>query len=142
MPEQKENLVTFHLIGASISEVVGADGYSAKVTLDAKVKDLDTWEGILQEFDGLVVDRADFKSEIINILRKKNDELEVKANQIGLSVSEAIQRANQEVSLAKSELVKAQQQIRILEAKLQGQINELEELRRFANTVGAFARNN
>lgn len=131
MTEQKENLVTFHLMTASISEVAGADGYSAKVTLDAKVRDLDTWEGILQEFDGLVVDRADFKSEIINVLRKKNDELETKSKQIGLSVSETTQRANQEVSLAKSELVKAQQRIRILEAQLKGPTMDNGQLEQF-----------
>lgn len=131
--EQNKVGVTFHVMHSEVQGNPGG-GYSGKVTLHGVVADLDLWEKVIEQLRGMELYKGrDFKSELIEILRQRNDELEQSAGKLADDKDATIQHLMRELEGAQRAQGAAEQNVRIYQAReaaLQEELGQLREAKR------------
>lgn len=93
--------------------------YAGKATLHAVVDDPELWRQVTEQLQGMELYRGkDFKTELIEVLRRRNEDLEEEAEKVSGNKDEQIERLTQEVGLARAGKVRAEQRVRLLEAQV------------------------
>ena len=132
--------VVFHVMDTGIELVTGTS-YKGKVTLHGVVEDLDLWDKVLEQLNGMELKRGrDFKSELVEVLRKRNEELEQTAEQITDDKDAVIQRLIQELDQAQAAQSSAEQGSRILRAQMDATSEELATLRQAQAALDELSR--
>jgi len=111
--------VTFYLEDSSC--VAGKKGtYVGHARLSAAVNDVDLWDRLLKQLNGMVLYRgSDMKTQIINVLQGKNQALEKSVGQIQDQMVDKVERAEQRASVAEADKVDLEKKVAELERELE-----------------------
>lgn len=118
MDPMKDPGATFYLEDTELKEAPKGGKYVGTAKLTASVHDIDLWEHAIEHLNGLVLHRGkDFKTELIGVLKDKNEELEQVVEKERTVLKDEIERMSAAVQHAEAASVKAAQRIRLLEVK-------------------------
>jgi hypothetical protein len=121
--------VTFYLddseLGKGVADAKGKK-YVGKAILSATVRDVDLWEQLMEQINGLLMYKgSDLKTELIGVLQNRASKMEKSMETRDAEQAEQVQRADQRASLAEGDKVRAEQRVRLLEAEV-ARLKEME----------------
>lgn len=132
--------VVFHVMDDDIARATDAT-YKGKAILHAVVEDLDLWEKVIEQLNGMELHRGrNFKDELLEVLRRRNSELEQTAEQIADDRDSTIQHLLQQVDQAQQAQAAAEQNQRLADAKVAVLDEELTSLREAKAAMDALAQ--
>lgn len=127
--------IVFHVMDSEISKAVSGKQHG-KVALSAVVDDLDLWEKVLDQLNGMELHRGrDFKGELIEVLKKKNQELEKKTERVAEDKDSHIQRLTQEIDKIRYGKSVVDQNLRLSQARVAVLEEELSYLKKVKEEI-------
>jgi len=97
--------------------------------INAVVEDADLWDKIVNQLKHFEVYRGkEFKTEMIEILRNRNESLEVALQKKEINSNEETQRLLQQASVDRAARVKAEQELRLMSTRVLQLEAQLEEV--------------
>lgn len=134
MDPVREAGATFYLENSTLKEGKKPGVYIGEARLTATVHEIELWEQAIEHLNGLVLHKGrDFKTELIDILQGKHQELEQEIEKERTVALGEVERLRTEAQHAVADLVRAKQVIRGLDARVAQLKERIQEQQRVHN---------
>lgn len=91
----------------------------AEVKLTAHITDIELWEAVEDQFDGMkLYDSKDFQSQVNDLLRQDNEDLESALEKKNLKFREVRERSDQQASFSAQEVEELRRENQTLRARV------------------------